>query len=150
VVKEVWVAGNQTTKLIYTTVDDGRTWREAASPRAPAGSAAVVDLPLPGYIREIHFLAPDEAYICVNNGGGSVPVLLKTVDGGAHWASVKFPEPPDVDRSSIRDIDTLFLSFPEGDQRGTVLIDVNFSAGGDRRLRYNTSDGGATWTPPTQ
>jgi hypothetical protein len=121
-------------KTIYSTVDDGKTWRTA------------VDLSTDGWITNIGFADENEGYLAAINGGGPHPLLFRTADGGAHWDRIDLPVPAGVDPESIRDAQTSPPSIPVGSESGIVGASVHIGNGESLEVRYATLDGGITWT----
>lgn len=109
-----WVMGDNGN--ILKTGDSGRTWVQATLP-FPAAFMDLAD------IKGACFLNADTGYAVSHAGGG----LLKTVDGGAHWAYAA----------------TGF----EGWFNAVCFTDARHGwMAGECGMVLHTSDGGATWT----
>ena len=121
-------------KTIFSTVDDGRTWRTTA------------DLPTSGWVTDILFVDENVGYLSATNGGGPRPLLYRTADAGAHWVTLGLETPPGVDPNTIMDAQTFLPGFSPGGESGSLRARVHVGNGEYRDIAYNTADGGVTWT----
>jgi len=115
-----------TTNQFAKTTDGGRTWTTSALPGLKFAS-------------KVLFLNPEVGWIAGTNSvsddlNGRVAVVLRTTDGGKHWASFQIPSQTGV--AEVRDL--FFLNESLG-----WLITWHYNNDGTHL--YLTTDGGRTW-----
>jgi len=129
-------------KRVCSTLDDGRTWRVAA------------DFAVKGAFSDLSFRDQDQGWLTSSNGGGPVPRLFRTADGGAHWTEVDLPPFPGLEADAVDHVATAGFSFPAGGREATVQVNATLADQSQQSRVYRTQDGGATWTvdppPPPQ
>jgi photosystem II stability/assembly factor-like uncharacterized protein len=119
--------------LLHTT-DGGVTWQSNLTvPASPGG-------PL-----EVRFAGPLSGWVVTGPGGYEYCELYTTTDGGQTWSA-----PRDLPSSDYNDFQTVA---PQGGQRA-LLMETVWSTGADNgeivgTQMWRTTDGGATWLPPT-
>jgi photosystem II stability/assembly factor-like uncharacterized protein len=117
-----------TTDRFAKTTDGGRSWTTYALPDMKFAS-------------KVHFLNPEVGWIAGINHisddlNGSAAVVLRTTDGGRHWASFQIPSQTGV--ANVRDL--FFLS-------ESVAWLITWHYNNDGTHLYLTTDGGRTWRP---
>jgi hypothetical protein len=136
VVQPVRISATASEKTVFSTVDDGRTWRASR------------DFQTDGWLMDILFVDEDTGYLTSTNGRGPLPFFYNTTDGGAHWSRLALPVPPGIDPQTIRDVTTMHPTF--SGRSGVVPAKVHIGDGIYQDFLYNTADGGATWTAVRQ
>src|SRR6266851_764963 len=122
----VGVEFDGTTDRFAKTTDGGHTWTFSALPGLKFAS-------------KVRFINPEVGWIAGTNNisddlNGRVAVVLRTTDGGQHWASFQIPSQTGV--AEVRDL--FFLSESFG-----WLITWHYNNDGTHL--YLTTDGGRTW-----
>ena len=115
-----------TTEQFAKTTDGGRTWTTSALPGLKFASKVLFLNPEVGRIVGVNSIS--------DNLNGSVAVVLRTTDGGKHWASFQIPSQTGV--ADVRDL--FFLNESLG-----WLITWGYNNEGTHL--YRTTDGGRTW-----
>lgn len=119
-------------KWLFRTVDGGRNWTQVASTASVSSvttAATSAGLPIGGYLNQVRFVSPSKGYMVLARGGrGSV---LKTTDGGIHWAGEQLIPSNGYRSTSIEEIST---TTPYGEIVVTELGSI-----------WNKANRGAAW-----
>lgn len=118
-----WVVGGN--GVILKTVNGGATW-------VPQDSTTTFDL------QKVQFTDSRHGWACANGDSGTVPVILRTEDGGANWTAVEILWTSSQKAGVIRSLH--FINALEGWACGAYHHGDNIS-----RVAH-TTDGGKTWT----
>ena len=149
VVAEEASPGGGNAKSVFSSYDNGATWRTALSRSDSAGSGNMAGLPTDGRIMGVTFRNGDYGFIAVareRSASGSLgPFLYSTSDGGATWSPVELPLPKDVSPDLLAGFAPSAPRFID-DVDGLMAVDLVLPSGSARNLSYATSDGGTTWT----
>jgi photosystem II stability/assembly factor-like uncharacterized protein len=135
-------SGAETTTVLFTTADGGRTWTESAPIRAQSDASMV------------SFADSGHGFLMLGGDGGAMgqdPVsLYRTADGGKHW-SLAAATPPLARATDTaewgpgqipRSCDKYGLTFPTA---STGWISSTCNVGLENNLLV-TSDGGTDWS----
>ena len=137
---------------VYSSIDNGATWRTAVSPGAKSAAGAVSDLPANGKVVGMTFPSGDRGFLAVavrRQADGSLgPCLYATADGGATWSAVQVPLPKGVSPSDVAALAPSPPQFLNGLQ-GWIDAQIVSTRGVSQQLRYVSADGGKRWTIPT-
>jgi photosystem II stability/assembly factor-like uncharacterized protein len=106
-------------QCFFRTTDGGRTWAESG----------VLETK---FVGNAFFLNSQTGWIAGMNEGKTL--ILRTVDGGAHWDATKVYAGPDI--ADVRDV--FFLN----DHRGWF---ISWAFNDDGTRLFKTEDGGKTW-----
>jgi photosystem II stability/assembly factor-like uncharacterized protein len=122
---------------VYRTTDGGQTWQHSVLP-PPARNAG------PLSIKQIDFIDPRHGWLLEGLGGGAGTfyfALLRTTDGGAHWAAIAGGnEDPPAPGAYPRNVQG--ISFQNSKSGWTTVV---IFAGPQLSGMYHTADGGHTW-----
>ncbi len=138
-------------KAVYSSIDNGASWRTAVSPGSPVHPGEVADLPPDGEIVGLDFRNGQDGFMAITvewePDGSLGPFLCATSDGGATWSPVKLPIPKEfrsADSNRVAGVTPSAPSFAD-DEHGSMMARFFDSSGSFQDFRFATSDGGATW-----
>jgi hypothetical protein len=149
VVAEKAGPGRGNAKTIFSSHDNGATWRTALSRSDSADSGNLVGLPVDGRITGVTFRNGDDGFIAVARvrpeSGSLGPFLYTTSDGGATWSPVELPFLKDARPDLLAGFAPSAPRFIDAVD-GSMAVDFLFPSGKARSVTYATTDGGITWT----
>lgn len=137
---EVYVAGSLIRRngtpegLILRSEDGGRTWQRTGFEFHDMQRVA---------FHSLHFTDRLRGWVGgvrVDDAGRTLPIVLRTVDGGNHWREASVPMDPGVIVTEVRGV--RFSS----DEKGALAINLLDPASGKlRQSVYATDDAGRSW-----
>jgi len=128
-------------KVLYHSVDAGKTWQMISSNLAPRITEHC--LPNKGYPTGISFRSASEGWVTFSSHSGKDEQLYKTFDSGKTWINQTLVSSPDRPKNLVAVSPPAFF----GIEKNEGVLPTRISADKEAILIYLTHDGGKKWVP---